>query len=135
MKELQFGAVQARNAGDSELANVLTMVSVAVSGYTGDNGDTDNSLWREMVSCSLSSLPHPALRAIFSFLTSKDCNSYCSVLEEDGLMIVDRLGFAVSFLDDNMLEQYLDRSVMWCFYWSTECFDWLIECFDKSIEC
>ena len=71
VKELQQGAVMARNAGDTELANVLTMVSVAVSGYN-DSSDNDNSLWREMVSCSLSSLPHPALRAIFSFLTSRD---------------------------------------------------------------
>ena len=42
------------------------------------------------VSCSLASVPHPALRAIFSFLTSKD-ESYTSVLEEDGLLLVDRL--------------------------------------------
>ena len=41
------------------------------------------------VSCSLASVPHPALRAIFSFLTSKD-ESYTSVLEEDGLLLVDR---------------------------------------------
>ena len=42
------------------------------------------------MSCSLASVPHPALRAIFSFLTSKD-ESYTSVLEEDGLLLVDRL--------------------------------------------
>ena len=41
------------------------------------------------MSCSLASVPHPALRAIFSFLTSKD-ESYTSVLEEDGLLLVDR---------------------------------------------
>ena len=47
------------------------------------------------VSCSLASVPHPALRAIFSFLTSKD-ESYTSVLEEDGLLLVDRLFLQLS---------------------------------------
>lgn len=111
LRELQHGAVEARNDGCTELANVLTMVSVAVSGFSSDlagAGSGDSELWREMVSCSLSSLPHPALRAIFSFLTSKDDN-YTSVLEEDGLLLVDRLGFAVTFLDDVSLHAYIDR--------------------------
>ena len=61
-----------------------------------------------MVACSISGLPHPALRAIFSFLTCKD-GSYSGVLEEDGLLLVDRLGFAVTFLDDLLLESFIDR--------------------------
>ena len=47
-------------------------------------------------------------RAIFSFLTSKD-DHYTSVLEEDGLLLVDRLGFAVTFLDDAGLENFMER--------------------------
>ena len=47
-------------------------------------------------------------RAIFSFLTSKD-DHYTSVLEEDGLLLVDRLGFAVTFLDDAALETFMER--------------------------
>ena len=69
-------------------------------------GDTD--LWREMVSCSISSLPHPALRAIFSFLTCKN-SAYSDVLDEEGLLLVDRLGFAVTFLDDTRLDQFIER--------------------------
>ena len=105
LQELQTGATLARSAGDSELSNVLSMVSVAVSGYPGD---TDTDLWRDTVSASLSSLPHPALRAIFSFLTSRDAG-YSSVLEEQGLLLVDRLGFAVTFLDDAGLESFIER--------------------------
>ena len=51
------------------------------------------------VSCSLASVPHPALRAIFSFLTSKD-ESYTSVLEEDGLLLVDRLLFIIRAVNE-----------------------------------
>ena len=66
LRELQAGAASARNDGRADLANVLTMVSVAVSGFSSDTGgpggDQGSELWREMVSCSLSSLPNPALR-------------------------------------------------------------------------
>ena len=56
----------------------------------------------------LISLHISCFRAIFSFLTSKD-DHYTSVLEEDGLLLVDRLGFAVTFLDDTRLEQFIER--------------------------
>ena len=108
LRELHQGATEARNDGSTELANVLSMVSVAISGYSADAGAGDSELWREMVACSISGLPHPALRAIFSFLTCKD-GSYSGVLEEDGLLLVDRLGFAVTFLDDLLLESFIDR--------------------------
>ena len=66
LRELQAGAASARNEGRADLANVLTMVSVAVSGFSSDTGgpggDQGSELWREMVSCSISSLPNPALR-------------------------------------------------------------------------
>jgi len=103
LRELQAGASTARNCGETELASALTMVSVALSGFS----DGDSELWREMVGCSLSSLPHPALRAIFSFLTVRDGN-YSSVLEEDGLLLVQRISFAATFLDDESLETYLE---------------------------
>jgi len=105
LKELQAGAALARNEGNTDLSNILNMVCVAVSGYTSE-GDSD--LWKEMVSSSQSSLPHPALRAIFAFLTCQD-DQYTSVLEEDGLLLVDRLAFAVTFLSDILLEEYIER--------------------------
>ena len=86
---------------------------MAVSGFSSEDQ------WREMVtkiwpkkylqssekyllaqvSCSLASVPHPALRAIFSFLTSKD-ESYTSVLEEDGLLLVDKLLFIIRAVNE-----------------------------------
>jgi len=107
LKELQSGAALAQNEGCTDVANILNMVCVAVSGYSS-GGDTASDLWREMVSSSQSSLPHPALRAIFAFLTCQD-ERYSSVLEEDGLLLVDRLGFAVTFLNDRALEEYIER--------------------------
>ena len=38
LRELQMGANEARNDGCGDLANVLTMVSVAISGYSADTG-------------------------------------------------------------------------------------------------
>ena len=38
LRELHQGATEARNDGSTELANVLSMVSVAISGYSADAG-------------------------------------------------------------------------------------------------
>ena len=65
MQALQDGAAAAKNAGRGEMADILSVVRVALSGYSSEG----SGLWRETVAASLSSLPDPALRAVFSFLT------------------------------------------------------------------
>jgi len=104
MEELQEGAKVARLGGHLELANIMCMVGVAVSGYSSEGA----GLWREMVGVSMGSLPYPTLRALFAFLTCQE-EVYTSVLEEEGLLLADRLGFAVTFLPDNVLCEWLDK--------------------------
>ena len=43
LRELQQGAARARGDGNAELASLLTMVSMAVSGFSSEEQ------WREMV--------------------------------------------------------------------------------------
>ena len=43
LRELQQGAARARGDGNAELASLLTMVSMAVSGFSSEDQ------WREMV--------------------------------------------------------------------------------------
>ena len=104
MKELQEGSEVARKVGDSELANILCMVGVAVSGYSSEGA----GLWRETVAGALHSLPDPALRALFTFLTCQD-EVYTMVLKEEGLLLADRLGFAATFLSDPMLGEWIEE--------------------------
>ena len=103
MQALQEGAEAAKKAGRVEMADILSVVRVALSGYSSEG----SGLWRETVSSSLSSLPDPALRAVFSFLTCQD-ESFSPVLCEEGLLLADRLAFASSFLSDNALCDWVD---------------------------
>lgn len=110
MRELQQGSEVARQAGDCELANILCMVGVAVSGYSSEGA----GLWRETVAGALHSLPDPALRALFTFLTCQG-EVYTGVLQEEGLLLADRLGFAATFLSDSGLGEWVEeewRSVL-----------------------
>merc|ERR1712013_755465 len=56
MQALQDGAAAAENAGRGEMADILSVVRVALSGYSSEG----SVLWRETVAASLSSLPDPA---------------------------------------------------------------------------
>lgn len=103
---LQEGCTHLRNQGELELANNLNMVSVAVSGYSCEG----SHLWKEVVSSSLALLPDPALRSMFAFLTSED-DTFAVVLEENNLAFVDRIAFAVKFLSDRHLTDYLKKEL------------------------
>ena len=115
MSELQTGAAAARAAGDAATAGLLGMAGVAVGGHGAGDGaggaGEAAELWREAVAGSgADSLPHPALRAIFTFLASPaGTESQAAVLGEAELPLVDRLGFAVTFLPDSALEAWLER--------------------------
>ena len=103
MQALQDGAQAAKKEGRGEMADILSVVRVALSGYSNEGA----GLWRETVATSLSSLPDPALRAVFSFLTCQD-ESFSPVLSEEGLLLADRLAFASSFLSDSALCEWVD---------------------------
>ena len=103
MQALQDGAQAAKEAGRGEMADILSVVRVALSGYSNEGA----GLWRETVATSLSSLPDPALRAVFSFLTCQD-ESFSPVLSEEGLLLADRLAFASTFLSDSALCEWVE---------------------------
>ena len=103
MQALQDGAQAAKKAGRGEMADILSVVRVALSGYSNEGA----GLWRETVATSLSSLPDPALRAVFSFLTCQD-ESFSPVLSEEGLLLADRLAFASTFLSDSALCEWVE---------------------------
>nr|XP_006821083.1 PREDICTED: WD repeat-containing protein mio-like [Saccoglossus kowalevskii] len=68
--------IQTLNRGKSGADLNLTVVAMALSGYTDDK----NTLWREMCSALCKELKNPYLRAMFSFLIS-DSDNYDSVLK------------------------------------------------------
>ncbi|XP_023330654.1 GATOR complex protein MIOS [Eurytemora carolleeae] len=89
---------------DSGLSSNLSMVCVAVSGYSSEG----SKLWKEVVANSLPLLPDPALKSLFSFLTSED-ESYSDVLSGNNLSFLDRVAFASRFLSDKLLLEYLEK--------------------------
>ncbi|CAG7836336.1 unnamed protein product [Allacma fusca] len=81
-----------------------SIIGMAIAGFS----DEKNSLWREMAQTSCPNLDDPYVRAIFAFLTEAD-TSYETILNEKGLSVADRVGFACSFLSDSKLVTFLQE--------------------------
>nr|CAD7592141.1 unnamed protein product [Timema genevievae] len=80
----------------------LNIVAMALSGFSDDR----NSMWRELCLKSLSQLTDPYLRAMFAFLTAENGN-YDAMLNESDMAVEDRVAFALTFLSDQKLGDYL----------------------------
>lgn len=80
------------------------LVALALAGFT-DNRET---LWQQEI-CSMqkNALDDPYLRATFAFLTSPS-EKYESVLNETGMSVRDRIGFACNFLSDAHLSEFIE---------------------------
>ncbi|KAJ8676074.1 hypothetical protein QAD02_011860 [Eretmocerus hayati] len=99
-------AIEILNRGASKMISStnLNIVAMALSGFSEDK----NSMWRELCLKSRSQLSDPYLRATFAFLTA-DNDSYENVLNEDGMAVEDRVAFALMFLSDTKLCDYLKK--------------------------
>ncbi|KAK0099087.1 hypothetical protein PV326_006551 [Microctonus aethiopoides] len=99
-------AIEILNRGANKISTAtnLNIVAMALSGFSEDK----NSMWRELCLKSKSQLSDPYLRATFAFLTA-DNDSYENVLNESGVAVEDRVAFALMFLSDNKLSEYLKR--------------------------
>ncbi|XP_071561781.1 GATOR2 complex protein MIOS-B [Temnothorax nylanderi] len=98
-------AIDILNRGASKKqTTILNMVAMALSGFSEER----TTLWRESCQKSKSQLSDPYLRATFGFLTA-DNESYESVLNENGMAVEDRVAFALMFLSDNKLHEYLKK--------------------------
>ncbi|XP_012282534.1 GATOR complex protein MIOS-B [Orussus abietinus] len=93
-----------RGANKMALSTNLNIVAMALSGFSEDR----NSMWRELCLKSRSQLSDPYLRATFAFLTA-DNDSYDGVLNENGMAVEDRVAFALMFLSDGKLCEYLKK--------------------------
>ncbi|KAF2358240.1 WD repeat protein mio zinc-ribbon like domain [Trinorchestia longiramus] len=82
----------------------LNAVAMALSGYTGER----KMLWRDTCASLRQSLSDPHLRAVFAFLT-EDTDSYSPLLLSSDLSVCDRIGFALTFLSDTRLVEYLNQ--------------------------
>ncbi|XP_043268495.1 GATOR complex protein MIOS-B [Venturia canescens] len=93
-----------RGASKMSMSTNLNIVAMALSGFSEDR----NSMWRELCLKSRSQLSDPYLRSTFAFLTA-DNDSYESVLNENGMAVEDRVAFALMFLSDSKLCDYLKK--------------------------
>lgn len=91
-----------RGACKIPMSTNLNIVAMALSGFSEDR----NSMWREL--CLKPRLSDPYLRATFAFLTA-DNDSYENVLNENGMAVEDRVAFALMFLSDSKLIEYLKK--------------------------
>ncbi|RLU21193.1 hypothetical protein DMN91_005566 [Ooceraea biroi] len=98
-------AIDILNRGASKKQTAtLNMVAMALSGFSEER----STLWRESCQKSKSQLSDPYLRATFGFLTA-DNDTYDSVLNENGMAVEDRVAFALMYLSDSKLYDYLKR--------------------------
>ncbi|KAK9501891.1 hypothetical protein O3M35_012529 [Rhynocoris fuscipes] len=81
-----------------------TTVAMALSGFNDDK----NSIWRESCLVSRLKLTDPYLRAVFAFLTS-DSENYDLVVNEQEMAVVDRVGFALTYLSDSKLAEFITQ--------------------------
>ncbi|XP_063974813.1 GATOR2 complex protein MIOS [Diachasmimorpha longicaudata] len=99
-------AIEILNRGANKMpaSTNLNIVAMALSGFSEDR----NSMWRELCLKSRAQLSDPYLRATFAFLTADD-DSYEAVLNEAGMAVEDRVAFALMFLSDSKLADYLKK--------------------------
>ncbi|XP_078482788.1 GATOR2 complex protein MIOS isoform X2 [Ciona intestinalis] len=104
----------------SEDSNQLSMVSMALSGYTGINSPP---LWLDTCQNLMESLESPYLRAVFSFLfaNAQEANhsvgqagKYEQILNNKELLLQDLVAFACVYLPDNLLSIYIKELVASC---------------------
>lgn len=81
-----------------------TTLAMALSGYTGN---FNNSLWHDIGKSIKNKFDDVYLKSIIYFLTSDKDSYYDEILYEDGLKLSDRLAFAMIFLPDHELDEYI----------------------------
>ncbi|KAB0794498.1 hypothetical protein PPYR_11337 [Photinus pyralis] len=95
-------ALDILNQGSENGLPNLNVVAMALAGFSDDK----TSMWRQLCSATRAQLTDPYLRAMFAFLTAENY-SYENVLNEDGMLVCDRIAFACTFLSDSKLHDYL----------------------------
>lgn len=94
---------------NDEKQNELRMSAIALSGFNLDK----TGIWRSQCSTAYQQICDPHLRAIFSFLASES-DGFDNVLNEMGVSICDRMGFACSFLSDAKLSEFVKKTIQGC---------------------
>lgn len=79
-------------------------LAMALSGYTGN---FNNSLWQNIGKSIKNKMDDVYLKSIIYFLTSENVSYYDEILYENGLKLCDRLAFALIFLPDHELDEYI----------------------------
>ncbi|XP_050310111.1 GATOR complex protein MIOS [Anthonomus grandis grandis] len=82
----------------------LGYVGIALAGFSNE----DESNWKRFCASAVKKIADPYLKAMFSFLMSGN-NNYECVLRETDIAVDDRVGFALVFLSDHKLLDYLNR--------------------------
>lgn len=82
----------------------LNAVAMALAGYN----ENSNTLWRRTCGTQRFQLANPYLRAIFAFLAC-DSDHYADVLEETEMAVQDRVAFALTYLPDAKLKEYIEK--------------------------
>ncbi|ENN79182.1 hypothetical protein D910_02334, partial [Dendroctonus ponderosae] len=82
----------------------LSYVGIALAGFSNE----EDSNWRKFCATALKKIADPYLKALFSFLLSENHNYDC-VLKDTKIAVDDRVGFALVFLSDHKLADYLNK--------------------------
>ncbi|XP_019856861.1 PREDICTED: WD repeat-containing protein mio-A-like [Amphimedon queenslandica] len=98
---LKEGAEKIINRGKKLEGSLLNLIALSLSGYTS----SEQSLWQRTCYHISEQITDPYLRAIFTFLCSN--GDFNSILQDDSLMLQDRVAFACTYLEDKKLKEYV----------------------------
>ncbi|CAG9761033.1 unnamed protein product [Ceutorhynchus assimilis] len=95
-------AMEILNCGPVEEG--FNYVGIALAGFSNE----EDSNWRKFCLTAMKKISDPYLKAMFGFLLSGNHNYDC-VLKDTNIRVDDRVGFALIFLSDHKLYDYLNK--------------------------
>jgi hypothetical protein len=104
IRSLKYSANITAQQGQAQRSTMLTMAALALAGYSSRGTD----LWQKTCKELKDTLKEPYLRAMFSYLSSKDSKDFLAILEDDRITYQDRVAFAIMYLDQTKLMPYLE---------------------------
>uniref|UniRef100_A0A336M540 CSON010837 protein n=1 Tax=Culicoides sonorensis TaxID=179676 RepID=A0A336M540_CULSO len=85
----------------NDQSNVLRITAIVIDNFNPDRHNQNDIL---------SDIKEPLLKAIFAFLNS----DYESILNDSNLLLSDRMGFALRYLSDNSLIEFINQQIKTC---------------------
>ena len=91
----------------------LSLLAMALAGYPQSSASGGPpKAWAQMCTRMRPQIKHPYARAILTFLSSTSTREFSVITKDPRIALPDRLAFALRFLDDKSLGQFIEEETM-----------------------